>query len=251
MLARKPQLNRVHTVNVNTADIPGFVQNFAGKSLKFIPVVKPQSFSCCRDQIQRLARALALDIHFAGCDRRASRHARTFLGSLWCPQLPPVPEAGIRTYVRLTSRELAQTWQRRMLNNEPLVRNLSVLDKKAIDWLRCNRWVRLIDTDNNLGTTLVESQWIQDQVQIWLNKMTRHITEAEASQKIIAGAQTSQIVHSSQVSLKKSRKVFHLSTAVAHPHLPFASSQRSTSSQSPAGPLVIKEFFVSEQLECF
>ena len=188
MLARRPQLIRVHTINVNTADI--FVQNFAGKSLKFIPVVKPQSFSCCRDQIQRLARALTLDIHFAGCDMRASRHARTFLGSLWCPQLPPVPEAGIRTYVRLTSRELAQTWQRRMLNNEPLVRNLSVLDKKAINCLRCNRWVRLIDTDNNLGTALVESQRIQDQVQIWLNKMTRHITEAEASQKIIAGAQT-------------------------------------------------------------
>ena len=72
-----------------------------------------------------------------------------------------------------------------MLNNEPLVRNLSVLDKKAINWLRCNRWVRLIDTDTNLGTALVESQWIEDQVQIWLNKMTRHITEAEASQKII------------------------------------------------------------------
>ena len=70
-LARRPQLNRVHTVNVNTADIPGFVQNFAGKSPKFIPVVKPQSFSCCRDQIQRLARALAVDIHFAGCDMRA------------------------------------------------------------------------------------------------------------------------------------------------------------------------------------
>ena len=107
-LARRPQLNRVHTASVNTADIPGFVQNFAGKSLKFIPVVKPQSFSYCRDQIQRLARALALDIHFAGCDMRASQHARTFLGSLWCPQLPPVPEASIHSYVRLTYRELAQ-----------------------------------------------------------------------------------------------------------------------------------------------
>ena len=113
---------------------------------------------------------------------RAGRHARTFLRSLWCPQLPPVPEANIHTYVRLTSRELAQTWQRRMLNKEPLVRNLSVLDKKAINWLRCNRWVRLIDTDKNLGTALVESQWIEDQVQVWLNKKTRHIPEVEASQ---------------------------------------------------------------------
>ena len=81
-----------------------------------------------------------------------------------------------------------------MLNNEPLVRNLSVLDKKAINWLRCNRWVRLIDTDKNLGTALVESQWIEDQVQIWLNKMSRHITEAEASQKIIAGSQTLGVI---------------------------------------------------------
>ena len=110
----------------------------------FIPVVKPHNFSCCRDQIQRLARALALDIHFVGCDMRASRHARTFL------QLPPVPEAGIHTYVRLTHRELAQAWQRRMLKNEPLVGNLSVLDRKAINWLRCSRWVRLIDTDKKL-----------------------------------------------------------------------------------------------------
>ena len=35
----------------------------------------------------------------------------------------------------------------------------------------------------NLGTALVESQWIEDQVQLWLSKMTRHISEAEASQK--------------------------------------------------------------------
>ena len=41
--------------------------------------------------------------------------------------------------------------------------------EKAIDRLRCSRWVRLIDTDKNLGTALVESQWIKDQVQIWLN----------------------------------------------------------------------------------
>ena len=32
-LARRPQLNRVHTVNVNVSDTPGYVQNFAGKSL--------------------------------------------------------------------------------------------------------------------------------------------------------------------------------------------------------------------------
>ena len=56
------------------------------------------------------------------------------------------------------------------------------LDKKAINWLRCNRWVQLVDTDKNLGTALVESQWIEDQVQHWLSKMTRHISEAEASQ---------------------------------------------------------------------
>ena len=54
-LVRRPQLNHVHTVNVNASDIFGLVLNFAGKSLKFIPVVKPQSFSGCRDQIQKLA----------------------------------------------------------------------------------------------------------------------------------------------------------------------------------------------------
>ena len=50
-LARRPQLNRVHTVNVNAADIPGSAQKVARKSLKWIPVVKPQCFSSCRDQI--------------------------------------------------------------------------------------------------------------------------------------------------------------------------------------------------------
>ena len=127
------------------------------------------------------------------------RHARKsacsyIFGQFVVPQLPPVPEAGIYTYVRLTSRERAQAWQRCMLNNQPLVRNLSVLDTKVTNWLRCNRWARLIDTDKNLGTALVESQWIEDQVQFWLNKMTRHITEAEASQKIIAGAQTLGVI---------------------------------------------------------
>ena len=45
-----------------------------------------------------------------------------------------------------------------------------------------------------LGTALVESQRIEDPVQIWLNKMTHHITEAEPSQKIIAGAQTLGVI---------------------------------------------------------
>ena len=84
--------------------------------------------------------------------------------------------------------------------------------RKRLNWLRCNRWVRLIDTDKNLGTALVESQWIEDQVQIWLNKMTRHITEAEALAENHCRSsnvwESSQIVQSSQVSLKKSRKVF-------------------------------------------
>ena len=130
-LARGPQLNRVHTVDVNAADIPGFVRNFAGKSLRFISVVKPQSFSSCRDQVQRLACALALDIHVAGCDMRANRYARTFLGSLWCPDFPPAPQVGIHTYSRLTCRELAQAWQRCMLKDEPLTRNRSFLGKES------------------------------------------------------------------------------------------------------------------------
>ena len=193
-LVNRPQLNRVHTVNVNAADIPSFVQNFAGKSLKFIPVVKPQSFSSCRYQIQRLARGMALDIFFAGCNMHARRHVRTFLGSLRCPDLPPAPQAGIHTYVRLTCKELAQAWQSHMMKGEPLSHNPSALDRKAIDWLRCNRWVRLIDTDKNLGTALVESQWIEDQVQLWLSKMTRRISEAEASQKIVTCVETLSVI---------------------------------------------------------
>ena len=254
-LARRLQLNRVHTVNVSTVDIEGFVQNFAGKSLKFIPVAKPQSFSCCRDQIQRLARALALDIHFAGCDMRASRHAGTFLGSLWCPQLPPVPEAGIHTFVRLTYRELAQAWQRRMMNNEPLVRNLSVLDKIAINCLRCNRWVRLIDTDKHLGTALVESKWIENQVQIWLNKMTRHITEAEASQKIIAGAQmlgviTDRAIESSVTEEKPEKFLLLNSRSRTAPSCRILAKiyKPPISSGSIRN---YRNFCVSGQLECF
>ena len=126
-LARRPQLNRVHTDIVNIADIPGFVRNFAGKSLKFISVVKPQSFSSCRDQVQRLACALALDVHVAGCDMRANRYVPPSWAVLWCPDFPPAPQVGIHTYSRLTCRELAQAWQRCMLKDEPLTRNLSFL----------------------------------------------------------------------------------------------------------------------------
>ena len=149
-LVKMPQLNRVHTVNVNAADIPSFVQKFAGKSLKFIPVVKPQSFSSCRDQIQRLARAKALDIHFAGCNMRASRHVRTFLGSLWCPDLPPAPQAGIHTYVRLTCKELAQAWQSHMMKGEPFSHNLSALDRKAIDGF-----------DSSIQTKILAQHWLR------------------------------------------------------------------------------------------
>ena len=66
-----------------------------------------------------------------GGDMLANQHARAFLGSLWCPELPPAPEAGIHTYVRLTCRELAQAWQRRMLNDEPLARNHSFFGQES------------------------------------------------------------------------------------------------------------------------
>ena len=46
----------------------------------------------------------------------------------------------------------------------------------------------------NLGTALVESQWIEDQVQLWLSKMTRRISEAEASQKIVTCVQTLSVI---------------------------------------------------------
>ena len=81
-----------------------------------------------------------------------------------------------------------------MLKDEPLSRNLSALDKKAIDWLRCNRWVRLNDTDKNLSTALVETQWIEDQVQLWLIKLTRRISDAEPSQKIVTCVQSLKII---------------------------------------------------------
>ena len=115
----------------NAADIPGFVPNFARKPLKFISVVKSQSFSSCRDQVQRLACALALDINFAGSDMRANRHARTFLGSLWCPDFPPAPQVGFHTYSRLTCRELVQARQRCMLKDEPLTRSRSFWEKES------------------------------------------------------------------------------------------------------------------------
>ena len=52
------------------------------------------------------ASTLALDIHVAVCDMRASRHARTFLDSLWCPQLPSV---GIHSYLRSFDIQRART----------------------------------------------------------------------------------------------------------------------------------------------
>ena len=139
-LARGPQLNRVHTVDVNAAGIPAFVPNFARKPLKFFLVVKHQSFSSCRDQVQRLACALALDINFARSDMRANRHAPTFLGSLWYPDFPPAPQVGIHTYSRLTCRELVQAWQRCMLKDEPLTRNRSFLHFQHQDFFPYIFW---------------------------------------------------------------------------------------------------------------
>ena len=127
------------------------------------------------------------------------RHARNsacsyVLGQFLVSELPPAPEAGIHTSVRLTCRELAQAWQRRMLKGEPLARNHSILDKEAINWLRCTRWERLIDTDKNLGTALVESQWIE----LWLSKMTRHISRTQTLGIITERAIGSSVIEEKQ-----------------------------------------------------
>ena len=106
-----------------------------------------------------------------------------------------------------------------------------------------------------LGQLWLSHNGFKIKFQIWLNKMTRHISEAEASQKIIAGAQTKGIIAEraieSSVIGEKQRGFFYFQTAEAQQHLPFASSQRFTSSQSPAGPLTITAIFVSEQMVLF
>ena len=117
---------------------------------------------------------------------RANRHARTLLGSLWCPELPPAFEAGIHNNVRFDMQRAGTSMAETHAEGRVGRSQCSFMDKKAFNWLRCNRWVRLIDTDKNLDTALVESPWIEDQVQLWLSKMTRRISEVEASQNITA-----------------------------------------------------------------
>ena len=220
-LARRPRLSRVHTVNVNAADIPGFVQNFAGKSLKFIPVVKPQSFSSCRDQIQRLARALALDIHYAGCDMRANRHDRTFWGSFWCPELPPVNEEGIHTYVRLTCRELRQAWQRRHAEGRA-ARSQSLVFGQGSGQLAPLQ---------SMGTTHRHRQrpWHSSGRVTVDRRSSSSLAEqddptAEASQKIIAGAQTLGIITERAIKssvVEEKQRGFFTCQQQKHNHTPF------------------------------
>ena len=197
-LAWRPQLNRVHTVNVNAADIPSFVQNFAGKWLKFIPVVKPQCFFQLHgpDPEARLVRWLWTIIMLVATCAQVGMFARfgAVCGVRSCRLL--LKQAFI-PYVRVTRTKARANMASDACGrtNRSFAIPLFFGDKKALHWLRCNRWVPLIDTDKNLGTALVESQWIEDQVQIWLNKITRHFSEAEASHKIIAGAPTLEDHH--------------------------------------------------------
>ena len=85
-LARKPQLNRVHTVKVNAAHIPGFAHYFAGDVAQIHPCGQAPEFFELQRPDPEASCALALDIHYAGCEMRATRHARTFLGSCWLKQ---------------------------------------------------------------------------------------------------------------------------------------------------------------------
>ena len=222
-LARRPQLNRVHTVNA--ADIPSFVQKIAGKSLKgqapeFFQLQRPdpEASSCvgfghslC---LLRHSRKSACSHGFGQFVVSAVVACSSSRHSYLCSfdmQRAPANMAETHAGGRSRSFAISRFW-----------------DKKAINWLRCNRWVGLIDTDKNLGTALVGSQWIEDQVQIWLNKMTRHIGEAEASQKIIAGAQTlgtitERAIESEVIEEKAERFFFtfkqqkHNCTFLSHP----------------------------------
>ena len=125
-LARRPQLNRVHTVNA--ADIPSFVQKIAGKSLKgqapeFFQLQRPdpEASSCvgfghslCL--LRHCAQVGMLARFWAVCGVRSRRLL--------------LKQAFIPMFV-LTCRELAQTWQRLMLEEGPLVRNLSFLGQES------------------------------------------------------------------------------------------------------------------------
>ena len=130
-LARRPQLNRVHTVSVNSADIPSFVRNFARKPLKFISVVKPQSFSSCRGQVQRLACAWPSTSILLGATCAQIGMLVPSWAVCGAQIFPPAPQAGIHTHSRLTCGEHAQAWQRCMLKDEPLTRNLSFVGQES------------------------------------------------------------------------------------------------------------------------
>ena len=70
---------------------------------------------------------------------------------------------------------------------------LSFLDKKAIIGSVAIDGLGSSNTGKNLGTAQTETLRIEDQVQLWLSKMTRRISEPESSQKIIIWTQSLRI----------------------------------------------------------
>ena len=180
----------MHTVNVNAADIPSFVQNFAGKSLKYNPVVKPQTLFQLQKPDPEASSCVGLTFMMRHARKSACSHVfLAVCGVRSCRLL--LKQAFIPTFDTQKARaNMAETHA----EGRTALHNLSFLDKKAINLLCCNRWVRLIDTDKNLGTALVESQWIEDQLQISFKQTTHHTSETEASQKNIAGGQTLGII---------------------------------------------------------
>ena len=97
--------------------------------------------------------------------------------------------------------------------------------------------------DSSIPTKTLAQSWsnhsgLKIMFSFWLSKMTRHISEAEASLKIITGAQTLEIITERAIE----------SSVVEEKQRDFLlASSRSTSNQYPAGPSAITVIFVLEQ----
>ena len=61
----RPKLDKVHPVNVDLKSVFPFVKNLAAKSLKPDPTNEPQSSKLRQKQLDQLARAVLLDVHFS------------------------------------------------------------------------------------------------------------------------------------------------------------------------------------------
>ena len=158
LVPRNPQFH-----NFTTMELTAKQAKLLGLGLKFRPTLRPPPIEQVNDQIQDFCRSVRLHRRFINEPKDPGFNPRLYVKSGW---KPPREDPDLEDNLYRLSREIRANFT---AAKPKWKHNLSREDRAELAQLRDNELVRVLNTDKNLGPTLMATEWVRTETMKHLN----------------------------------------------------------------------------------